>query len=221
MTRERLTPELMALRVARELRPGSCVNLGIGLPVLVSDFIREESGVFLQSENGFLGYGPRLSEGDLDPDFVNASGHYVERLSGCSFFTSVDAFGMIRGGHLDATVLGAFQVAENGDLANWKVASRPLGSVGGAMDLAGGARQVIIMMEHTTRHGEPRLLRRCTYPLTAPRAANLVVTDLGVVRVTAEGFRLEEIARGFSPAEVQALSEARLTVSPDLREIEL
>ena len=221
MTKERLSPELMALRVARELRPGSFVNLGIGLPTLVSDYIREETGVFLQSENGFLGYGPRLSEGELDPDFINASGHYVERLPGCAFFSSVDAFGMIRGGHLDATVLGAFQVAENGDLANWMVASRGMGSVGGAMDLASGARQVIVVMEHTTRRGEPRLLHRCTYPLTAPGAAHLVVTDLGVVRVTAQGFCLEEIARGFSPAEVQALTEATLHLSPHLKEIEL
>jgi len=210
---EGLSRELMALRVAQELRQDMVVNLGIGLPTLVANFA--PPGIIFQAENGILGYGGIIDEDDrFRPDFINAGGQPVEILPGASFFGSDQSFAMIRGGHVDVAVLGGLQVSEQGDLANWIVPSRGGGSVGGAMDLAVGARTLIVVMEHTTRDGEPRILRECSYPLTATRCVDLIVTDLAVVAVTPAGLVLRETAPGITVADVMAHTEARLIV-PD------
>lgn len=215
-----LTRELIALRVARELSPDDVVNLGIGLPTLVANFIDDEAGVLFQAENGILGYGGIL-ESDFDQDQINASGQPVGLLPGASFFDSATSFAMIRGGHVDVAVLGGLQVSEQGDLANWFVPERGGGSVGGAMDLAVGAKRLIIAMAHTTREGDPRILRECTYPLTAPHCVDLIVTDLAVIAVEEGGLVLRELAPGVTPERVQARTGAELSLSPDLREITL
>lgn len=214
-----LTRELMALRVARELRDGQVVNLGIGIPTLVPQFIPRDVHVLFQAENGILGYGGVLEE-DFDQDFINAGGQPVEILPGASFFGSDASFAMIRGGHIDVAVLGGLQVSARGDLANWLVPSRGGGSIGGAMDLAAGARRLIVLMEHTTRQGEPRILERCTYPLTAERCVKLLVTDLAVIEVTPAGLVLREVAPGITVADVVARTAAPLDTR-DVREMTL
>ncbi|HZQ38934.1 MAG TPA: 3-oxoacid CoA-transferase subunit B [Dehalococcoidia bacterium] len=215
-----LTRELIAMRVARELSDGMYVNLGIGLPTLVASFIDPGVQVIFQAENGILGYGGIL-ERDFDQDLINAGGQPVSILPGACFFGSDTSFAMIRGGHVDVAVLGGLQVSEQGDLANWIVPERGGGSIGGAMDLAAGARRLIIAMEHATPRGEPKVLRRCSYPLTAQRCVDLIVTDLAVVEVTSEGLLLRELAPGVSAAEVEALTDAPLHRAPDLREMSL
>jgi len=217
-----LTRELIALRVARELEDGMVVNLGIGLPTLVANFVPQGRHVIFQAENGILGYG-RILENDeeFDQDMINAGGQPVAILPGASFFSSDQSFAMIRGGHIDVAVLGGLQVSERGDLANWLVPERGGGSIGGAMDLAAGARRLIVAMEHVTPDGRPKILRRCTYPLTAERCVDLVVTDLAVIAVTPEGLVLREVAPGVSPEEVERLTDAPLRRAPDLREMEL
>lgn len=204
-----LTRELIALRVARELREGSVVNLGIGLPTQVANFLEPGRTVLLQAENGILGYGG-VSDADFDPDIINAGGQPVTLRPGASFFDSAASFAMIRGRHIDTAVLGGLQVSEHGDLANWSVPERGGGSIGGAMDLAVGARRLIVAMEHTTREGAPRILRDCTYPLTAAACVDLVVTNLAVIEVRAGGLWLLETAPGVSALEVQAHTEAPL-----------
>ncbi len=218
--RPRLTRELVAIRVAQELTPGSTVNLGVGLPTLVAAFAPPEANILLQSENGILGYGG-FSEEAYDQDLINAGGQPVTLNPGASFFDSAASFAMIRGGHIDTAVLGGLQVSERGDLANWSVPERGGGSIGGAMDLAVGARRLIVAMEHTTKDGRPRILRECTYPLTARRCVDLVVTDLAVVEVGPEGLTLREVAPGWAPGEVAALTEAPLAVAEDVREMAL
>ena len=215
-----LTRELIALRVARELAPGSVVNLGIGLPTLVGAYAPPETGILLQAENGILGYGG-FTEEAFDPDLINAGGQPVNLNPGASFFDSSVSFGMIRGGHIDVAVLGGLQVSERGDLANWSVPERGGGSIGGAMDLAVGARRLIVAMEHTTRDGRPRIVRECSYPLTARRCVDLIVTDLAVVEVGPAGLTLTEVAPGWQPREVAALTEAPLSVAESVREMEL
>lgn len=215
-----LTRELIALRVAKELRDGFYVNLGIGLPTLVSNFIPPGMTVILQSENGMLGYGRIAEEQEIDPDLINAGGQYVTLAPGACFFHSADSFAMIRGGHVDLTVLGGLQVSEKGDLANWMVPQRGVGSIGGAMDLVYGAKRVIIAMEHTA-HGQPRIVRRCTYPLTGQGVVNTIVTNLAVIEVTPKGLVLQDVAPGVTPEQVQALTDPRLIISPSLREMEL
>ena len=215
-----LTRELIAMRVARELAPGSVVNLGIGLPTLVGAFAPPEANILLQAENGILGYGGFTEEG-FDPDLINAGGQPVTLNAGASFFDSADSFAMIRGGHIDVAVLGGLQVSARGDLANWSVPERGGGSIGGAMDLAVGARRLIVAMEHTTRDGRPRIVRECSYPLTAPRCVDLIVTDLAVVEVGPAGLTLREVAPGWEPGEVAALTEAGFAVPVDVREMEL
>ena len=217
-SRPRLTRELVALRVARELAPGSAVNLGIGLPTLVGAFVPPDAGILLQAQNGILGYGG-FSEEAFDPDLINAGGQPVRLNPGACFFDSAASFAMIRGGHVDTAVLGGLQVSERGDLANWSVPERGGGSIGGAMDLATGARRLIVAMEHTTRTGAARIVRECAYPLTARRCVDLIVTDLAVVEVGAAGLTLREIAPGWTPEAVAALTEAPLTVAADMREI--
>ena len=215
-----LTRELIAMRVAQELRPGMVVNLGFGLPTLVANFAPE--GVIFQAENGILGYGGILEDDDrFDPDVINAGGQPVSILPRASYFGSDASFAMIRGGHIDAAVLGGLQVSERGDLANWLVPARGGGSIGGAMDLAIGARRLIVAMEHTTRDGEPRILPECTYPLTGKACVRLVVTDLAVIEVAGEGLVLREVAPGVSVEDVLARTAARLRVPAAVRAMEL
>jgi 3-oxoacid CoA-transferase subunit B len=196
------------------------VNLGIGVPTLVSNFLPSGVHIMLQAENGILGYGA-VREDEFDPDYINAGGQPVSILPGASFFDSAQSFAMIRGGHVDVSVLGGLQVSAKGDLANWLVPSRGGGSIGGAMDLATGARRLIIAMEHSTSGGEPKILERCTYPLTAEKAVDLVVTDLAVITIEQEGLVLREVAQGHTAADIQRVTGAKLHVAPDLREIQL
>ena len=216
--RRGLSPELMALRAARLLAPGQYVNLGIGLPTLVSDFISDQ--IVLHAENGVLGYGPLAPAGAEDLDLYNASSQLVTMLPGASFFHSAEAFVMARGGHVGTVVLGGFQVAENGDLANWKTPGMGAGAVGGAMDLAAGARTLIVVMFHTTKNGEPKLVRACTYPLTARRCVSWVVTNLALIQVDQEGFLLKELAPGVTLDEALAATAAPLRVAVDVKEME-
>lgn len=215
-----LSRELIALRVARELREGMVVNLGIGLPTLVSNFVPRELEILFQAENGILGYGG-ISESDFDPDLINAGGQPVTLRPGASFFDSAASFAMIRGGHVDLAVLGGLEVSEQGDLANWYIPERGGGSIGGAMDLAAGARRLIVAMSHTTRDGRPRIRKRCEYPLTAPGVVDLIVTDLAVIEVHPDGLVLTEVAPGVPPELVDARTEPALQHAANLREMAL
>ena len=219
--RSGLSRELIALRVAKEFRDGYYVNLGIGLPTLVSNFIPEGMDVVLHAENGILGYSRIANEGEMDPDLINAGSQPLTLNPGAAFFDSADSFAMIRGGHIDVSVLGAFQVSERGDLANWMTPERKVGSVGGSMDLISGIKKVIVAMEHTTRSGEPRVVKECTNPLTGRRVVNLIITNLAVIEVTPEGLLLKEVAPLVTPEEVQAVTEPKVKLAKDLREMEL
>lgn len=216
-----LSRELICARAARELHAGDYVNLGIGLPTLVSNFIPEDANVILHCENGMIGYG-RIAQGDeIDPDLVNAGSQPVTLKPGASFFDSAASFAMIRGGHVSVTVLGAFEVSEKGDLANWARGGKGAGSVGGSMDLVCGTPRVIVVMEHTTADGKPRIVRECSYPLTGRACVNLIVTDLAVVEVTPRGLVLREVAPGITAQDVQSATEPHLAVSPELKDMEL
>ena len=216
-----LTRELIALRIAKEMKDGYYVNLGFGMPGLVANFIPKDVEVFLHSENGILGYGRIAESQEMDIDLVNASGQPVTLVPGASFFHHADSFAMIRGGHVDLTVLGGYQVSEIGDLANWRVPQRKTGSIGGAMDLVSGAKRVIVAMEHTDPEGRPRIVKECSYPVTGRRCVDTVVTNLAVIQVTPRGLVLREVAQGVSPQEVQQVTEPRLVPAPDLKEIDL
>jgi 3-oxoacid CoA-transferase subunit B len=216
-----LSRELIALRAAKELKRGQYVNLGIGLPTLVWDFIPEDMGVVLHSENGALGFGSIADGDEMDIDLVNASSQPLALKPGAAFFDSAMAFAMIRSGRIDVTVLGAYQVSEKGDLANWMVSNRKVGSIGGSMDLVVGTRRVIAAMEHTTRSGEPKIVVECTYPLTGHQVVNTIITDLAVIEVTPEGLLLKEVAPAVSIGDVQAVTEPELLLADDLREMDL
>ncbi len=220
-SKPRLEREIIAMRVAKELPDQGYVNLGIGIPTLVSNFVPDGKVVFYHSESGVLNCGPLAEEGEEDIDLINAGGQFLQMVPGMSFFNSAEAFAMIRGGHVDVTVLGSHQVAANGDLANWMLPQRGVGNVGGAMDLAAGAKDVIVAMEHTDRQDRPKILEECTLPVTGKGCVSLIVTDLAVIRCTAEGLVLEEVAPGWTPEEVQELTGARLIFSPDLQEYHL
>ena len=209
------TQEFIAKRVARELQHGELVNLGIGLPTLVANFVPEDREVIFQSENGMVGVGPAPEENELDPYIANAGGMPVTILTGGAFFDSATSFGLIRGGHVATTVLGALQVAQNGDIANYMIPGKMVPGMGGAMDLTSGAKRVIVAMEHTNK-GNPKLLKECTLPLTAVKAVKLIVTEMGVIEVNEKGFELIEINPEYTVEEVQAATDAPLHISPNL-----
>lgn len=221
----RLSREVMAMRIAKELFDGAVVNLGIGIPTLVSSYIPEGMTIIFHSENGVLGFGSVVTAEEFaekaDIDLVNAGGQYITPLPGMCFLHHADSFAVIRGGHLDIAILGGLQVSEKGDLANWLIPERGVGNIGGGMDLAFNASKVIVAMEHTTKDNRPKILKNCTFPLTAPECVDLVVTDLAVIEVTGKGLLLKEIAPGWTANEVQQFTEPRLMISPELKVVEL
>ncbi|WP_077369527.1 3-oxoacid CoA-transferase subunit B [Anaerosalibacter sp. Marseille-P3206] len=212
--------EFIAKRVAQELKDGDVINLGIGLPTLVANYVPEDMDVTFQSENGFVGLGPAPEEGKEDKDIVNAGGQYVTIKEGGMFFDSATSFGIIRGGHVDATVLGALQVDQKGNLANWMIPGKMVPGMGGAMDLVVGAKKVIVAMEHTVK-GNPKILKECNLPLTAAGEVDLIITEMGVMEVTDNGLVLTEINPEYTVEDVKNATEAEFTVADDLKKMEI
>jgi acetate CoA/acetoacetate CoA-transferase beta subunit len=208
--------EVIAKRAALELKDGDVVNLGIGLPTIIPNYLPDNVSLTLQSENGLLGMGPTPEEGKEDKNLVNAGGGYITAKPGAASFSSCDSFVIIRGGHVDVTILGAMQVAENGDLANWMIPGKLTPGMGGAMDLIVGAKKVILAMEHTAK-GNPKILKKCTLPLTAKGQVNLIITEMGVMEITNKGIELKEINPEFTVEQVQEATEAKLIISPNIK----
>ena len=211
----------IAKRIAKEVKDGYYVNLGIGIPTLVANFVRDDISVEFQSENGVLGMGPFPFEGEEDADIINAGKQTITTLPGASFFDSVTSFGMIRGQHVDLTILGAMEVAENGDIANWKIPGKMVKGMGGAMDLVASAENIIVAMMHTNRAGESKLLKKCTLPLTGVGCVKKIVTNLAVLDVTPEGFKLLERAPGISVDDIVMATEGNLIVEGDIPEMDI
>ncbi|MDT0642119.1 CoA transferase subunit B [Zunongwangia sp. F363] len=216
-----LNKEGIAQRIAKEVKDGYYVNLGIGIPTLVANFVRDDIEVEFQSENGILGMGPFPVKGTEDADLINAGKQTITALPGASFFDSAMSFGMIRGQHVDLTILGAMEVAENGDIANWKIPGKMVKGMGGAMDLVASAENIIVAMMHTNRAGESKLLRRCTLPLTGVGCVTKIVTNLAVLEVTKEGFKLLERAPGVSVEEIKKATEGKLITEGEIPEMQL
>ncbi len=216
-----LSREQIAQRIAQEVEDGFVVNLGIGIPTLVANYIPSTKFVMLQSENGLLGVGPFPKDSEVDADLINAGKQTITTLPGASFFSSADSFAMIRGGHVDLTILGAMEVDETGSIANWMVPGKMVKGMGGAMDLVAGAKRVIVAMQHADREGQSKLRSRCTLPLTGVQCINKIISDYGVIDITPKGFVLREYAPDLSPEKVLAATEGHMTVAPDCKAMTL